>query len=248
MRQVRKRHVQVELRFPQRGGVRKGAGRPAKGPRASERHEQRPRHLARHPVHVTIRVVDGIGTLRRRDLRLAIRWATLAIAARDDFRIVHFSIQSNHIHLIVEAAHQGALARGMQAFQISAAKHINRTLGERTGVKRKGTVFPDRYHLRALTTPRQVRHALVYVLNNWRRHGEDRASATKTWKLDPFSTAIDFGGWKELGDSPVLYRTPAGYQGMIVWRPRTWLLSEGWKKHGPPSVFDIPGRAAMARA
>ncbi|MEO8706884.1 MAG: transposase [Kofleriaceae bacterium] len=199
-------------------------------------------HLGRHPVHVTSRIVEELGTLRRRDIRLAIRWATLAIVEREDaFRIVHFSLQSNHLHMLVEAKHREALARGMQAFQISAAKHINRAIGERTGTRRKGKVFADRYHARELTTPREVRHALAYVLNNWRRHDEDRPRATRTWKLDPFSTAIDFEGWKELSDSPFLYKPPAGYLGFIVWRPKTWLLSEGWKKHGAISVFDVPG-------
>ncbi|MEO8706104.1 MAG: transposase [Kofleriaceae bacterium] len=241
MARPRKRHVQTEITFPKRGGFRKGAGRPPKGERSSEPHKKRPRHLSRHPVHVTIRVVDGLATLRRRDIRLAVRWATLTTARREDFRIVHFSIQGNHLHLLVEAQHKQALARGMQGFQISAAKHINRAIGERTGEKRKGKVFADRYHARELTTPREVRHALAYVLNNWRRHGEDRAPKAQSWTLDPFSTAIDFGGWKELGDSPFLYRPPAGYDGMIVWRAKTWLLSEGWKKHGLISAFDVPG-------
>lgn len=230
------------MSFPKRGGKRPGAGRPAKGKRSSERHEKRPVHLSRHPVHVTSRVVDELATLRRRDIRLAIRWATLAIAKREDeFRIVHFSVQRNHLHMLVEARNREALARGMQGFQISAAKHINRAIGERTGVRRKGKVFADRYHARELTTPRQVRHALAYVLNNWRRHDEDRARVSRTWKLDPFSTAVDFGGWKELSDSPFLYKPPAGYLGFIVWRPKTWLLSEGWKKHGAISIFDVPG-------
>jgi REP element-mobilizing transposase RayT len=197
---------------------------------------------------VTIRAVPGLGTLRRRSIRLAVRWATLTTAAREDFHIVHFSIQSNHLHLLVEADSKEALARGMQGFQISAAKLINRAIGARTGERRKGQVFADRYHPRALTTPREVRHAIAYVLNNWRRHQEDRAVAAKAWKLDPYSTAIDFAGWKELGSSPFLYRTPPGYEGMIVWRPKTWLLAEGWKKHGMISVFDVPGPMKSARA
>jgi REP element-mobilizing transposase RayT len=242
MARARKRHVQTEMAFPKRGGFRDGAGRPPKGERSSQPHKRRDRHLARNPVHATIRVVEDLGiTLRRREMRLAIRWATLAAARHEQFRIVHFSIQHNHIHLLVEAEHKTALARGMQGFQISAAKHINRSIRERTGKKRKGGVFADRYHSRALTSPRAVRHALAYVLNNWRRHQEDRAHKARNWKLDPFSTAIDFPGWRELGDSPFLYRAPPGYEAMIVWRPRTWLLSEGWKRHGMISVYDVPG-------
>jgi REP element-mobilizing transposase RayT len=238
MARPRKRHVQQQLVFPRHGGKRPRAGRPPKGERSSERHERRAAHDRRHPVHVTIRVVPGLGTLRKREIYKAIRWATLTTAAREDFHIVHCSVQSNHLHLLVEAQGTQALARGMQGFQISAAKHINRTIGKRRGEKRRGKVFADRHHRRTLTSPRQVRHALAYVLNNWRRHEEDRA---KTWKLDPFSTAIDFPGWKELGDSPFLYRTPPGYEAMIGWLPKTWLLREGWKKHGQLSVYDVPG-------
>ncbi|MEO8699078.1 MAG: transposase [Kofleriaceae bacterium] len=190
----------------------------------------------------------GLGTLRKRHLYKAIRWATITVAKHEDFRIVHFSIQSNHIHLLVEASGQAALSRGMQAFQISAAKHINRAIAERTGEpRRRGKVFADRYHKRELKTPREVRHALAYVLNNWRRHEEDRADFTKTWKLDPYSTAVDFGGWKELADSPFLYRPPPTYEGMIVWLPKTWLLQKGWQKHGLISVFDVPGPAPASR-
>jgi REP element-mobilizing transposase RayT len=190
---------------------------------------------------VTIRVAGDIGSLRKRDMYMAIRDATITTARREDFRIIHFSIQSNHIHLVVEAMSKAALSRGMQGFQISAARHINAAIGERSGVRRRGPVFPDHYHARALTSPRAVRHALSYVLNNWRRHREDLAAVTRGRRVDPYSTGIDFGGWAELADSPVLYRAPAGYQRMITWLPRTWLLRTGWIRHGPISVFEVPG-------
>lgn len=172
---------------------------------------------------------------------MAIRAATITAARREDFHIVHFTIQSNHIHLIVEATSKLAIARGMQGFEISAAKHINRVITERTGTRRTGAVFPDRYHPRALTTPRQVRHAIAYVLNNWRRHGEDRASFTRPWKIDPYSNAVDFPGWKELEASPFLYRPPATYKPLVTWLPKTWLLRVSWTKHPPISVHETPG-------
>lgn len=248
MRRARKQHEQVELvlvrdrRGGRRGGKRPGAGRPAKGPRPSEPHKARPTHKARHPVHVTIRVVGGLGTLRRRELQLAIRESTIVVAKREDFRIVHLSVQANHIHLLVEAENKLALARGMQAFQISAARQINASLVDANGKRRRGQVFTDRYHARALTSPRAVRNCLAYVLNNWRRHQEDGADFAKNWLVDPYSTGVDFAGWKELDDSPTLYKPRATYRGFIVWRARTWLLAEGWKRGGPPiSVFDVPG-------
>jgi REP-associated tyrosine transposase len=228
--------------LPTRGGRRKGAGRPPRGPRSSERHKERPRHDHRHPVHVTIRVVADVSSLRRRDLYAQLREATIVTARREDFRIVHMSIQSNHLHLIVEADHKDALSRGIQGFSISAAKRVNAAIAERTGVRRTGRVVADRFHARPLTSPRAVRHALAYVLNNYRRHGEDRVGVARTWKADPFSSGPLFFGWKELEDSPFLWPLRPTYQPLIVFRPRTWLLARGWSQFHPLiSVREVPG-------
>jgi REP element-mobilizing transposase RayT len=248
MARARKRHVQQDLVFrdPEadgRGGKRKGAGRPPKGPRSSERHKRRPPHDPRHPVHVTLRVVPGLGSLRKRDMYRAIREATIVVIPHEGFRIVHFSVQTNHIHLISEASGKQALSRGMQSFEISAAKHINAAVWKRTGVRRRGGVFADRYNSRALTSPRAVRHAVCYVLNNWRRHEEDRASFTRNWRLDPYANGIAFDGWKERVESGLHYQRPETYQPFVTWFPKTWLLREGWKRHGLVSVYEVPGPA-----
>ena len=213
-----------------RGGKRPGAGRPAKGPRSSERHETRSTFKAREPLHVVTRIVPRVGSLRRRDLYAAIRDATITVAKHDSARIVHLSIQRTHLHLIVEAKHKRALAKGMQSFLISAARMINRALA------RRGTVFGDRYHATILRTPRQVRACVAYVLNNWRRHREDRE---RTWTIDPFSSAISFGGWKELDG--LGFRPPPRYSTLIVWFPKTWLLSTGWRRYGRIGAFETPG-------
>ncbi|HET9621575.1 MAG TPA: transposase, partial [Kofleriaceae bacterium] len=113
------------------GGKRRGAGRKPNGPRAGAPHVERPTLAARHPVHVVLRAVEAVGNLRRRHAYHAIRIATLVVGNRDDFRIVQLSIQHNHVHLIVEAADKHALAKGMQAFQISAAKQLNRAISKR---------------------------------------------------------------------------------------------------------------------
>ncbi len=238
MPRLRKKHVQQTFEYRSHGGKRAGAGRPPKGKRSSEPHKTRDAIDARHPQHVTTRVVDGLGSLRKKDIYLAIREATLAVFRHDLFQIVHASIQRNHLHLLVEAAHKDALAKGMRVFLGSAAQRINRTLSKRTGVCRRGAVFADRYHSRALTTPRQVRHCLSYVLNNWRRHQEDQG---RDWNVDPFSTGLWFPGWKERADSPLLYKPPPTYVWLITWLPKTWLLREGWKKHAPISVREVPG-------
>ncbi len=216
MARARKHHVQQQL-F-RHGGKRRGAGRKPKGPRASECHKARPHLSYYHPVHVTLRIVDGVRNLRTRDLYKALRRATLSVAAKQQhrFRIVHISIQRNHVHLIAEARDRMALARGVQGFEVSAAKHINRTLG------RRGRVFADRYHPRALKSPRSVRHAVSYVLNNWRHHGADRG---RTWLVDPFSSGLNYPGWRELADASVMWRpTTPTYEPLWVWLPQTWLL------------------------
>jgi REP element-mobilizing transposase RayT len=193
-------------------------------------------------VHVTLRAISAVGNLRRRCVYRAIREATLTTARRDGFRIVHLSIQRTHVHLLVEAKDKTALASGMQGFQISAAKHLNREISKgRPGPRRRGAVFPDRYHAEIITSPRQARHALKYVLLNWRRHGEDRAAAVRGWHVDWFSSAHAFPDWTEYGDDGLLWRWPPTYEPLQVFRATTWLLREGWKIHGATiSCREVP--------
>jgi putative transposase len=229
--------------FKKRGGKRRGAGRPPKGDRAGSPHTERPDLHARHPVHVTLRVVRAVGNLRRRCVYRAIREATITTARRGDFRIVHLSIQRTHVHLLVEAENKAALSIGMQGFQISAAKHLNAEISkDRPGPRRRGTVFPDRYHAVIITSPRQARNALTYVLGNWRRHEEDRREPMSRWTIDWFSSAIHFPGWAEYGDAPFLWRGPATYDPLLVYQPRTWLLRVGWQKSGAVSYRDVPSQ------
>jgi REP element-mobilizing transposase RayT len=227
---------QRSFEFRTWGGKRKGAGRPPKGKRSSERHKARPRLKKSHPVHVVLRVVPEVGRLRRRNLYRAIQRGMVTAIPRHDFRICDVSVQGNHIHLIVEADDERALARGMQGFQISTAKHINRALSQETGRRRTGQVFADRYHATQLTSPRQVRHGLCYVRNNWRRHGEDRKLPGRAF--DPFSTGEYSGGWDDgattywLRDDDVI---------LPICRPQSWLLSTGWRTAGLLSPWELPG-------
>jgi REP element-mobilizing transposase RayT len=223
-----------------KGGKRRGAGRKPKGWRAGERHKTRPEHDARHPVHVVLRVVSAVGSLRRRLAYRAIREATLTTAGRADFRIVHLSIQRTHVHLLVEADDKAALSSGMHGFQISAAKHLNAAIGKECGgPRRRGTVFPDRFHAVVIKSPRQARHALSYVINNWRKHGEHRDAGARAWKIDPYSSAVMFRGWKEWSESAA-WCVPPQYQPLAVHPPRTWLLNQGWQRDGAISYADVP--------
>jgi putative transposase len=211
----------------------------------------RPELKARFPVHVVLRVHGDLGSMRKRHMYKALREATYAVARRElnfaergAFRIVHLSIQRTHVHLLVEADDKTALSRGMQSFQISAAKHINRefSLHARLAERRRGVVFPDRFHQEIIDSPRRARHALSYVLNNWRKHGEHRDERAGAWNVDPFSTGVLFEGWKELEHRDLMWKWRDTYDPMFVYRPKSWLLREGWRRHGLISFTEVPGR------
>ena len=228
----RRRHVQQEL-F---GGTREVAGRRPAGAREAKR--KRPAIKARHGLHVVVRVEAEIGNLRRPEMYRAIREASVCAAMRERIRIVHISIQHTHIHMIVEAENKLMLARGMQGFQISAARHINAALGDGAG-RRRGRVFVGRYYLVVLTSPTQARHALSYVLNNWRKHAEDR-DASRSVLIDRFSSGCSFPDWLELEHRDLMWKLPADYDPLVVYRPRSWLLEKGWKLVGKVSARDVP--------
>jgi REP element-mobilizing transposase RayT len=141
--------------------------------------------------------------------------AAIAASSRSDFRLVHFSVQGDHVHLVVEAHDKAALSTGMRGLLIRAARALNRT------ASRSGPVWADRYHCRELRTPREVRHVLAYVLLNARKHGREVAP------LDPCSSARWFDGWR--GHSPMV---DLAVDPPAVFAPRTWLLGSGWRRHG----------------
>ncbi len=250
LRRVLARHLQTTWLdvtgtkpIEKRGGKRRGAGRPSKGRRAGAPHKKRRPLAANTPVHVTLRVVSVIGSLRKRHMYEALRRASLTLATNhDDCRIVHISVQRDHIHLLVEANDEHALARGMKAFQVSAAKRLNAALRWKT--RRRGQVFTDRYHAEYITSPRQARNALAYVLNNWRKHREDRVHPSRrdvAFEHDWFSSGWMFGGWRERADLEFVPPTPDGFQPIAIWYPRSWLLTTGWRRHGLISLFEVPG-------
>src|SRR5271170_1991751 len=132
-------HAQLTLPLPKgRGGARKGAGRKPNGPRAGVPHRARFAHKARHPVHVTMRAREGLPSLRADKLVSSAVRAALAAGQKGAFRIVHFSVQSNHLHLIVEASDSQALSRGMQGLTSRMARAVNKALDS------SGTIFADR--------------------------------------------------------------------------------------------------------
>jgi REP element-mobilizing transposase RayT len=229
------------------GGKRKGAGRKATVRAGQPRHRRvrkRATVTAREPVHVVVRVVPRIGRLRRRKAYAAIRWALLTVLRRGLMRVVHVSIQRTHLHLLVEAEDERCLARGMQGFLISAAKQLNAvlTVEEKATQPVRGQVFATRYHAEIIDAPRRARSCLAYVLNNWRRHREDvGGGARRRARIDPYSSGIVFAGWR---DHSTPFAWPRNYLPMPVAPPRSWLLTDGWRRHGPVGLREVPGPRA----
>ncbi len=183
----------------------------------------RPGHDARNPLHVTLRVQRGLPSLRAPRVFPVVRTA-LARASGATLRILHFSVQATHVHLLVEAEGRGALSRGLQGLAIRVAKAVNRVL------QRRGSVWAERYHAHALRTPREVRHALVYVLQNWKKHFGSAPG------LDPCSSAAWFTGWRKD------VSTPAGPSPVVM--PRSWLAAVGWRRHGLLEINEGPATRA----
>ncbi len=220
----RRRSRQQEFDFKQHGGKRVGAGRKPAGDRARMPHDTRRPVPSRCPTHVTVRLRGGLPFLRRVRERVVLLRALQRGKERFGFRLVHFSIQGNHLHLIVEVKGREALSRGMKGLQVRMARALNKLWG------RKGGVFDDRYHAHVLKTPREVRHALVYVLHNAKKHV--RMGLRK--HLDEFSSSRVFDGWKETVDGALEAIQQA------VARAHTWLLTTGWRRTGLLSIKEHP--------
>lgn len=233
-----RRGSQLPLAFKGRGGSRDGAGRPKK-PGSGVAHLRRAK-LSRHqPVHVNWKVVEGLPSLRRKRLMRVIERAFEQSCQRLGMRLVHYSVQSRHMHLICEATGERALSRGMQGLGIRLAKALNRALG------RKGKVFADRFHSHVLKTPREVRNALRYVLGNARRHAFQRGELMPEGALDPCSSGRYFDGFHDRDQALVVAAWMD--EAVPVAPARCWLLTTGWKRDGLLAIDAVPGQPTRRR-
>jgi len=234
------RPAQLALQFSTWGGARDGAGRPPKGKSAGVSHLRRPALSRHHPLHVTLRLAAGVPSLRSQALFVGVRGALARGQERFGFRLVHFSVQSNHLHLIAEAADRRALSRGVQGLSVRVARAVNGRL------ERKGRLFADRYHARALKTPRAVGYALRYVLLNARRH--HRAPACGF--IDSRSSAAWFPGFCRPGElvfgvteARAEWRAASDLEAPVA-KPKTWLLRVGYRRRGAFDLDEVPGPSA----
>ena len=227
--------LSLALRAPRRwGGSRPGAGRKA-GKNSGVPHATRDQ-FRRLPSHVTLRVRPDVPSLRTVRIVHEIERTFADGCERPGFRLVHYSLQGNHAHLIVEAHDREALGRGMNAIGARLARAVNRAAG------RTGRVLSDRYHHRALRTPREMHRALRYVLLNSRRHdAKARAGSAALVRLDPASSARWFDGWKRSVTPTAAGKSNAPPKRPSVARPRLWLVTVGWRRYGLLDPADVPG-------
>lgn len=201
---------QLELPIPNRwGGARKGAGRPKGSGRSSRMpHTRRPRVSEHRPHHVTVRMTRGTWNLRSQRCFAPIRAALALVRRRVGFRVVQFSVQHNHLHLVTEAVDRATLSKGMRVLLMRIARGLNQVMGSR------GRRVADRYHEHILGTPTEVRNALRYVIGNRLVHLARWGQLYRSDQADSFSS---------LAERPE----------PLVRPPRSWLLREGWTRAGP---------------
>jgi REP element-mobilizing transposase RayT len=137
-------------------------------------------------------------------------------------RIAHYSIQGNHLHLVVEAESAQELARGVQGLSVRIARRLNRRIG------RSGPVFADRYHSHVLGTRREVANAIRYVTGNYRHHAREHLPARFS---DPLATSPE----RPLSE-PKLWLLRVGWRmepvtGYRTFEPRDRYAALAWSRH-----------------
>ena len=176
---------QRSFEFRTWGGRRPGAGRKTARSRAASPHRAREAFRPYQPVHVTLRMADHVWNLRSQRSFAIIHGALADVRERSDVRVTDYSVQGNHVHLIVEASGQRALGTGIRALTIRLARRLNRMMG------RRGAVFEDRFNVHVLRTPAEARNAIRYVLGNYASHAARRGERVSPEWADPYASAVE---------------------------------------------------------
>ncbi len=180
---------------------------------------------------MTLRARRGLPSLRDGRLVREVKRSLAMAAEQGAFRVVHFSLQRDHVHLLVEADGPRALGRGMKSIGARIARAVHRVFG------RRGPVLAERFHHRVIRTPREMRNALVYVLQNVRKHAQGLARGDRAVRaIDLASSGPWFDGWTQ--------RAAVDAGPRPVAAPTSWLLRIGWRRHG---LID-PSEAPASRA
>lgn len=220
-------------------------GRPRKE-RAGVAHVRRGMLDARHPLHVTLRVAQGLASLRGEAPSRVIRECFVAASGVHGLRVLEFTIQSNHLHLIVEIDGEHAETRNvgrrrvhdvrkalglaLRGLSVRIARGLNKLWG------RRGAVFPERYHVEELDSVERVRRARAYALENWRKHGaqggttygpgpDPRATGrwSSVWYAERWGRALD----------PALLAGLGPRASWPIVPPSTWLAREAYGLNAP---------------
>ncbi|MBL8734898.1 MAG: hypothetical protein JNL12_00595 [Planctomycetes bacterium] len=189
---------------------------------------------------MTLKLQSGLPRLRSRREYAALRAAFAAGCARNlagTFRLCHYAVLNDHLHLLCESESRTALSRGLQGLLIRIARALNKLWG------RRGGVFADRYHDHILKSPREVRNALRYlfgncILGSGKKHAAEGREVHVPQAPDTYTSAPWFQGFRER-------ITVVGVEAIVrpVADARTWLLTQGWLRHGRLSVHEMPSTA-----
>ena len=190
MKRLEQTSIQGELFAPRRP---KQVARTATSaaPITNKRRSSKVPHATRPEIHgaahIVLRIRRGLPWLRTPKTYRVLERAFRSGRSKDGFRLVEFSVQRDHLHLVVEAEGRRKLTRGMQGLMIRIAKALNRFWRGRVG-----SVFADRYFALAIKSCQQAWRTVRYVLHNGRKHGVWHAKD----RPDPFSSGRWFVQWR----------------------------------------------------
>jgi REP element-mobilizing transposase RayT len=200
---------QQAFEFRTWGGRRAGAGRKTSRPVRALPHRTREDFRPYQPVHVTLRMAEHVWNLRSQRSFAVIHGSLGDVRDRSDARVIDFSIQGNHIHLVVEARGPRALATAVRALTIRLARRLNKMMG------RRGRVFEDRFHMHVLRTPAEARNAVRYVRGNFASHATRRGERVSFEWVDPYAS----DGTREPRNAQCAF-----WPEPVTREPQTWLL------------------------